>query len=103
PLRELTGTVMQIEKYIYYLNRWGKVGEKKLTSRYREQLGDGFTIKIINPRAIIIMGRENELSADQRQDFEVIKRKYRNVIDIITYDELLERLETTLRHWQIHR
>jgi hypothetical protein len=24
PLRELSGAVMQIEKYIYYLNRWGK-------------------------------------------------------------------------------
>lgn len=26
PLRELSGTVMQIEKYIFYLNKWGKKG-----------------------------------------------------------------------------
>ncbi|MFY1612152.1 Shedu anti-phage system protein SduA domain-containing protein [Macellibacteroides fermentans] len=23
PMRELSGTVMQIEKYIFYLNKWG--------------------------------------------------------------------------------
>jgi hypothetical protein len=48
------------------------------------------------------MGRDNELSADQHQDFEVIKRKYSNVIDIITYDDLLKRLEATLNHWSRH-
>ena len=99
PLQELTGTVMQIEKYIFYLNKWGRKGEEKLTNHYREQLDDGFTIRITNPGAIIIMGRENELSENQRQDFEVIKRKYKNVIDIITYDDLLGRLESTLNHW----
>ncbi|OOP55241.1 MAG: hypothetical protein AYP45_15915 [Candidatus Brocadia carolinensis] len=103
PLRELSGTVMQIEKYIYYLNKWGKKGEEKLTSHYREQLGDGFTIRITNPGAIIIMGRQDGLSVNQRQDFEVIKRKYKNVIDIITYDDLLGRLDSTLKHWSRHK
>ncbi len=99
PLRDLSGTVMQIEKYIFYLNKWGKKGEEKLTSHYRDQLGEGFAIRITNPGAIIIMGREKELSEDQRQDFEVIKRKYKNVIDIITYDDLLARLDSMLKHW----
>ncbi len=99
PLRELSGTVMQIEKYIFYLNKWGKAGEEKLTSYYRNDLPNGFAIKITNPGAIIIMGRENELTEDQLKDFEVIKRKYKNVIDIITYDDLIRRLETILNHW----
>jgi len=99
PLRELSGAVMQIEKYIFYLNKWGKKGEEKLTSHYHEQLGEGFNIKITNPGAIIIMGRANALSAGQCQDFEVIKRKYKNIIDIITYDDLLGRLRSTLKHW----
>jgi len=102
PLRELSGTVMQIEKYIFYLNKWGKTGEEKLTSHYRDQLGEGFTIKITNPGGIIIMGRDNELSEDQRQDFEMIKRKYSKIIDIITYDDLLRRLDSTLKHWSSH-
>ncbi|TMI63709.1 MAG: DUF4263 domain-containing protein [Bacteroidetes bacterium] len=97
PLRELSGTVMQIEKYIYYLNRWSEEGEKHLTNRYKDNLPAGFNIKITNPSGIIIMGRENNLSDEQKRDFEVVKRKYKNVVDIITYDSLIERLETTIR------
>jgi len=99
PLRELSGTVMQIEKYIFYLNKWGKKGEEHLTEYYKNKLPDGFEIKITNPCGIIIMGRTKGLSAEQIQDFEVIKRKYKNVIDIITYDDLLNRLEFIIRHW----
>ena len=97
PLRELSGTVMQIEKYIYYLNKWGQTGEEQLTARYRAQLPEGFSIKITNPSGIVIMGRDNNLTEDQRRDFEVIKRKYKNVVDIITYDDLLRRLEFVLK------
>lgn len=76
---------MQIEKYIFYLNKWGKKGEEVLTKKYKDELPKGFSIKITNPGGIIIMGRENNLSPSQKQDFEVIKRKYKNVLDIITY------------------
>lgn len=96
PMRELSGTVMQIEKYIFYLNKWGKTGENKLTEKYKDQLPNNFQIQITNPCGIIIMGREIGLSKAQLQDFEVIKRKYKNVIDIITYDDLLRRLKFTI-------
>jgi len=97
PLRELSGTVMQVEKYVYYLNRWSEEGEKHLTNKYKDAIPEGFSIKITNPSGIIIMGRENNLSTDQKRDFEVVKRKYKNVLDIITYDSLIERLETTIK------
>lgn len=100
PLRELSGTVMQIEKYIFYLNKWGKKGEDTLTAKYATKLASGFSIKITNPSGIIIMGRENTLTVEQIQDFEVIKRKYKNVIDIVTYDDLLSRLKLLLSHWR---
>ncbi|MDE3183201.1 MAG: DUF4263 domain-containing protein [Bacteroidota bacterium] len=96
PLRELSGTVMQIEKYIYYLNRWSLEGEKFLSTKYKTQLPEGFDIKIANPSGVIIMGRENNLSPGQKDDFEVVKRKYKNIVDIITYDNLLERLQFTI-------
>lgn len=44
------------------------------------------------------MGRENKLSKEQKADFEVIKRKYRNVADIITYDNLIFRIEGIIDH-----
>ncbi len=100
PLRELSGAVMQIEKYIYYLNRWGQAGEHSLTERYQQELPNGFRIRITNPTGIIIMGRDNSLSQAQLRDFEVVKRKYKNVVDIITYDDLLRRLEFVLRHFE---
>ena len=100
PLRELSGTIMQLEKYIYYLNRWGVDGERFLTDKYRQQLPQNFDIKITNPSGIIIMGRENNLSLEQKADFEVVKRKYKNVVDIITYDNLLERLRCMVEQIQ---
>lgn len=100
PLRELSGTVMQVEKYIFYLNRWGKRGEDTLTKRYKDSLTPELSIKVTNPSGIIIMGREMGLTSDQKQDFEVIKRKYKNVIDIVTYDDLVNRLKIMLDHWK---
>lgn len=102
PLRELSGTVMQIEKYIFYLNKWGRAGEEFLTKQYKDTLPDGFSIKITNPGGIIVMGRDTNLTSEQKQDFEVIKRKYKNVIDIITYDDLLGRLRFTIEQLEKH-
>jgi hypothetical protein len=90
---------MQVEKYLYYLNRWGTDGEVTLTERYREVLPQGFSIKITNPSGIIIMGRDNNLTEAQRRDFEVVKRKYKNIADIITYDDLLRRLEFVIKQF----
>lgn len=101
PLKELTGAVMQLEKYILYLNKWGQRGENQLSERYEAELPVGLRLKITNPKGIIIMGREDKLSAEQRGDFEVIKRKYSNVIDIVTYDDLLSRLRFTIAQLQL--
>ena len=56
-------------------------------------------VKIVNPTGMIIMGRDNDLTEDQKSDFEVIRRKYRNVVDIITYDDLLRRLKVIRDHF----
>ena len=97
PLKELSGSIMQIEKYIFYLNKWGKTGDDILTSDYKSQLPEGFNIKITNPSGLIIMGREDKLSLQQKSDFEIIKRKYKNIIDIMTYDDLIRRLKNIKR------
>ena len=96
PHKDLIGTVMQLEKYLFHLNRYGEIGEKKLTEKYKDKLPDGLKIKITNPKGFVIMGRETNLSDEQKSDFEIVKRKYKNVIDIITYDDLLQRLDFTI-------
>jgi len=93
PIRELQGTVMQVENYILSLVKMGADGENKLNKKYSHFLNNQSKIKIINPKGIIIMGIEGKLNEKQKNDFEVVKRMYNNVIDIITYDEMLTRLE----------
>ena len=55
-------------------------------------------IRIANPKAIIIVGRDQISGAAMADghllDFEVMKRQYANMMDIITYDDLLRRLDT---------
>ncbi|MGA6118710.1 Shedu immune nuclease family protein [Sphingobacterium anhuiense] len=96
PHKDLTGTIMQLEKYIFHLNRYGAAGEKNLTLRYRNDLPHGLEISITSPKGFVIMGRNDNLNKEQKSDFEIIKRKYKNVIDIITYDDLLRRLRFTI-------
>jgi len=98
--RELTGTVMQIEKYIQYLNKWGKGGERILNDRLKGQIPTNIELRICNPLGIIIMGRSNNLDSKQRRDYEIVKREYRNIAEIITYDELVERLERLIAKFE---
>lgn len=101
PLRELSGTVMQIEKYLFHLNKWGKQGEDHLTELYKSNLPPDFRVRITNPSGIIIMGRDNNLSEAQRLDFEIVKRKYKNIIDVVTYDELLRQLDFIVKQLEL--
>jgi hypothetical protein len=98
-MRELSGTIMQLEKYLYHLNRWGQTGEERLNERYASKLPGSIRIKIVNPSGMIIMGRDSAFTSDQRTDFEVIRRKYRHVVEIMTYDDLHRRLETIRDHF----
>ena len=92
PRNELSGSVMQVEKYLFHLSKWGREGEKIIMKKRGSELPDGFVLKITNPKAMIILGRDSFFADDQRFDFEIIRRKYANVIDIMTYDDLLSRL-----------
>lgn len=89
--RDLIGSIMQIEKYIYYLNKGGIQLLNKLNKKHSSEVG--LSINITNPKGIIILGRSNELTKEQKNDFEIIKRKYNNIVDILTYDNLIERIE----------
>jgi hypothetical protein len=97
PLRELSGSVMQIEKYIYRLSRWGEAGERALTQKYGQKLPPDFRIRITNPSGIIIIGRDKNLTPPQRRDFEFVRRKYKSIVDIITYDDLIRRLRYVVK------
>jgi len=92
PKKELSGAVMQVEKYLFHLNKWGVAGEAALNKKYSAELPAGLALQIINPKAFVILGRDDQFSKQEKFDFEIIRRKYANVIDILTYDDLLRRL-----------
>jgi hypothetical protein len=96
PMRDLIGAMGQVTHYLRHLNRWGEKGEDYLTKLLRADLPAGFRIRIINPSGIVIMGRSNTLSEVQRREFEVLRRDSKGIVDIITYDDLLARLQAVL-------
>lgn len=96
PRTELAGSVMQAEKYLFHLNKWGRLGEQEIYKKRKSEIPDGMELKITNPKAMILLGRDNDFSGEQRFDFEIIRRKYANMIDIMTYDDLLRRLENII-------
>lgn len=96
PMRDLIGAMGQVTHYLRHLNRWGPIGENYLTQLLGPKLPAGFRVRIINPCGIVIMGRSNTLSDAQRREFEVLRRDSKGVVDIVTYDDLLARLQAVL-------
>lgn len=96
PKTELSGSVMQVEKYMFHLNKWGRNGELDIHKKRQHELPPNFEVKITNPKAMIILGRDSDFADDQKFDFEIIKRKYANIMDIMTYDDLLRRLDNII-------
>ncbi len=101
PKAELSGTIVQVEKYLFHLNKWGVIGEKEINKKRSHELPKGMKIKVTNPKAMVILGRDNDFTNDQKFDFEIIKRKYANIMDIITYDDLLNRLDNIISRFEV--
>ena len=96
PTREFSGAIQQAEKYIHCLisnNESKDDVRKKLEKNMGKSLGVGF----VSPKGILLAGSNTEFeNKQQRDDFELIRRQYKNIVDIITYDDLLERIKNAL-------
>ncbi|EHY0678765.1 DUF4263 domain-containing protein [Listeria monocytogenes] len=100
PSKELTGTIMQTEKYLYHLSKTAIDSEKRIKAKLLKKKNLDIEIKIRNPQGIIILGKSKKLNQYQIRDYEIIKRKYKNMVDIISYDDLINRLDMLLKHFQ---
>lgn len=89
--REVSGAIQQIEKYIFCLNSSDKA-KQDVSDRLDGMLPNGLNVQVVNPQGILLVGRSNEFNEEQKKDFELIKRQYKHVADIMTYDDLLFRL-----------
>jgi hypothetical protein len=96
PRAELAGTVIQAEKYLFHLSKWGRIGEQAIYKKHENELPADTDLNITNPKALLLLGRDNDFTGEQRFDFEIIRRKYANMVDIMTYDDLLGRVENII-------
>lgn len=96
PVRDLAGAIQQIEKYIYCLNAWGKDGEQNLQKQLADKLPSPVTPKVVNPQGILLLGRSKDFNHQQKTDFELIKRQYKHIAEIMTYDDLLQRIDNII-------
>ena len=58
-------------------------------STFTSEFGQKY--RILDPKVVLIIGRKGQLSHDQRTAFELTRNNQKNV-DIVTFDELLEKL-----------
>ena len=82
--------------YIFCLNSSDKA-KSDVSNKLAEFLPNGLEVKVVNPQGILLLGRSNEFNKEQKNDFELIKRQYKHVADIMTYDDLLFRLENIIK------
>lgn len=92
PSREFAGSIQQIEKYLFCLNCLNREKDKFLM-KLSAKLPNNMKAQVVNPQGILLLGRSNDFNEQQKRDFEIIKRQYKNVVDIMTYDDLMSRLE----------
>lgn len=102
--------ISQIEKYIFYLNHLGSKEERPFSNDceaiLREKSGvelpDGFNLRTLNPRGMLLIGYCDSES-DEQFTYEPMKNsatstlsvgsmQYAHSADILTYNDLPERL-----------
>ena len=92
PVREFPGAIQQIEKYIFCMTSIEK-SQREVKNKLVALLPETITPEIVNPQGILIAGRSKGFNPQQKRDFELIKRQYKHVADIMTYDDLVARFE----------
>jgi len=98
--REVSGAIQQIEKYIFCLNSYDK-SKKDVSDKLDGMLPNRLKTQVVNPQGILLAGRSNEFTEEQKKDFELIKRQYKHVADIMTYDDLLFRLGNIIKSLEL--
>lgn len=85
---EAVKAIVQAEKYLFNAERKASSLSEDIS---RER---GIKVEIVKPRAVVVMGSSVQLEADpkMREDFRILRMSLKN-IEIVLYDELLDRLK----------
>lgn len=93
PSQELSGAIMQCNKYCFWLTQNRKNNEALISKKIKEKYGVDMKINIRSPKFTIILGRSIDFTEQQKKDFKTIKSQYNNVNEILTYDDIIIKLE----------
>lgn len=96
PTSSLSKVTMQTEKYLYNITRDSLNFERQINEKYWKDYREGFKLKVVNPKGIILIGKSSDLTNKQLLDLEVIRKMYSNIVDIYTYDDVITMLENIL-------
>lgn len=90
---EMAKAIAQVEKYI------DQTAQQRLAIAEKVRKKHGREIKIVRPRAFIIVGLRGSLeNEDMQEDFRVLNDSLKN-IDILFYDDLLENIKALLERF----
>lgn len=100
PQKIFSDVIVQTAKYILSINTNTEKAKKNIVSRLLKetptaQLRES-DLFINNPKGIVLFGRSNNLCIEARNDFELIRRQYKDITEIMTYDDLLLRLNNII-------
>lgn len=96
PSQELSGAIIQCNKYCFWLSQNRKNNEKLISKKIKEKYDIDIKINIRNPKFTIILGRSKEFTEKQKKDFRTINTQYNNVNEILSYDDVIKKLERLL-------
>ena len=93
PSQELSGAIMQCNKYCFWLIQHRKKNEELIRKKIKEKYKIDMKINIRSPKFTIILGRNINFTEKQKKDFKTIKSQYNNVNEVLTYDDIIIKLE----------
>lgn len=96
PTKNLIGTCLQMQNYLICLaNTKPLILEEFRTKR---NINISLHLKAHSPKGYIIFGRDTDmLNVEKRKaDFYTTRRMFSNIIDIITYDDLIKRIDNLI-------
>ena len=75
------------------VNSKQKKNEELIRKKIKEKYKIDMKINIRSPKFTIILGRNINFTEKQKKDFKTIKSQYNNVNEVLTYDDIIIKLE----------
>lgn len=99
---ELNGAINQLQQYLKSLTKMSDKDIQNKNLELQQELGD-VKLRAIHPKGFVIFGRDESSFCDPEKelkkiDFEIIKNTHSNIVDILTFDQLIVRIDRILEH-----